>query len=215
MAKITLVITDDHRMLRETWAFLLNNDPGFDVIALAGTGEEAITLVQQFHPDIVLMDINLPGIGGIEATEVIRSVSPATKVIGVSMHIQPSYAYKMIEYGASGYVTKSSSIKEMCEAIVEVHHDRRYICQAVKDALCHLTISGNVEKPSLHAMSKRKLEIIEFVRKGYSSREIAGHLKLTLKTIEAHRYQILKKLNLRNSAALVNYINNSQPVIYG
>jgi CheY-like chemotaxis protein len=100
--KISIPITDDRTLVRENLVFLLNNDPRFNVMSLTGTGEEAIELAKQIHPDIVLMDISLPGITGIEATKAIREISSATKVIGVSMQIQPSYVYKMIQYGASG-----------------------------------------------------------------------------------------------------------------
>jgi two-component system invasion response regulator UvrY len=214
MKEINLLITDDHKMIRETWSFFLNKDPRFNVIAVAGNGEEAVILVQQFHPDIVLMDVNLPGINGIEATQAIRKASPATKVLGVSMQLQPSYAFKMIQHGASGYLTKSSSIEEMCKAILDVHHNRTYICQSVKDALADLTITSNGQEALFNLVTKREIEVIELITKGYSSREIADHLNVGLKTIEIHRYHILKKLKLKNVAALVNYFFTNAAVIY-
>jgi len=209
MEKITILITDDHTMLRETWGFLLNKDPRFNVAALTGTGEEAIEMVMQVHPDIVLMDIGLPGINGIEATQTIRKISPATKVLGVSMHTQSSYVCKMIQGGASGYVTKNSSIEEMCRAIIAVHNNQTYICEAVKNTIVNLSINSHQQEKTLSSVSKKEMQVIEFVRKGYSSREIANFLKVSVKTIDAHRYNVLKKLKLKNVAALVNYFNNN------
>ncbi len=142
MEEINLLITDDHRMIRETWSFLL------------------------------------------------------------------------IQHGASGYLTKSSSIEEMYSAILDVHHNRTYICQTVKDALADLSICGNGQEALFNLVTKRQIEVIEFIVQGYSSREIADGLKVGLKTIEVHRYHILKKLKLRNVAALVNYFNNNHAVIY-
>lgn len=214
MEKITILITDDHLMLRESWALVLNNDPRFNVIALAATGEEAIKLVNQLHPDIVLMDINLPGINGIQATQAMRKDSPATKVLGVSMQIQPSYVHKMINAGASGYVTKNSPIEEMCSAIIEVHNNQVYICDEIKNVMAHVFINSNDGQTGISPVSKREIEVIEFVSKGYSSREIADCLKVSIKTIEAHRYHVLKKLKLKNVAALVNYFHNNQLAVH-
>jgi DNA-binding NarL/FixJ family response regulator len=214
MEKITILITDDHTMVRETLSVLLNSDPRFNVIALAKTGEEAIELTKQFKPDIVLMDINLPGINGIVATQAIRKITSTTKIIGLSMQTLPSFVYQMIQHGAGGYVTKNSSFPEMCKAIIEVHNGRRYICDEIKDIIANNTLSGNDNETQFASVSEREIEIIEFVRKGFSSREIADCLKLSIKTIDAHRYNVMKRLKLKNVAALVNYFNNSHSVIH-
>ena len=120
MEKITILIADDHTLVRETWSFILNTDPRFSVIAESGSGEEAIELSKTLRPNIVIMDINLPGMNGIEATQQIRKYSPGTKILGVSLHTQPTYARKMIQKGAMGYVTKNSSREEMFKAIIEI-----------------------------------------------------------------------------------------------
>ena len=158
------------------------------------------------------MDINLPGINGIEATELILKSCPGTKILGVSMHTQPAYVRKMMQMGAMGYVTKNSSCEEMCKAIMEIHNNRKYICDEVKKILSSLMMSGNKEQDGFNALSKRELEIIGFIKKGYSSREMADPLHISVKTVEVHRYNILKKLHLKNTAAMVNYINTSQMI---
>jgi len=117
---------------------------------------------------------------GIEATQTKRKISPATKILGVSMHIQPSYSRTMIQHGASGYISKDSSLEEMCKAIVAVHNNQRYICDAVKNTIANLVINGNGVETVFNPVSKREMEIIELVRKGYSSSEIAGCLQVGL-----------------------------------
>lgn len=210
MEKITILIADDHTLVRETWSFILNTDERFKVIAECGSGEEAVEMAKQLRPNIVIMDINLPGMNGIEATQQIRKYSPASRILGVSLHTQPTYARKMIQKGAMGYVTKNSSREEMFKAITEVQAGRRYICEEIKNILSEQVINGEDQQGGLNALSQREIEIINFIKKGFSSKEIAENLDISVKTVEVHRYNILKKLNLKNSAALVNYINNSQ-----
>lgn len=210
MEKITILIADDHTLVRETWSFILNTDNRFQVIAESGSGEEAVELAKELRPDIIIMDINLPGMNGIEATQLIRKFSPASRILGVSLHTQPTYARKMMQKGAMGYVTKNSSREEMFKALVEVHAGRKYICDEIKNILSDQVMSGNEGPTGLNALSQREIEIISFIKKGFSSKEIAENLDISVKTVEVHRYNILKKLNLKNSAALVNYINNSQ-----
>lgn len=211
MEKITILITDDHMLIRETWAFILNADPRFSVVAEAGSGEAAVELAKQLRPNVAIMDIKLPGINGIEAAELIRKFSPCTKILGVSMHTQPAYVREMMQKGAMGYVTKNSSTKEMCKAIMEIHSNRKYICDEIKNILSVGMISDSEESSGFNALTKREIQLIQLIKKGYSSREIAESLSITFKTVEAHRYNILKKLKLKNTAAMVNHINNTQP----
>ena len=210
MDKITILIADDHTLVRETWSFILNSDRRFKVIAECGSGEEAVELAKDLHPDIVIMDINLPGINGIEATEQIRKFAPGSKILGVSLHTQPTYARKMMQKGAMGYVTKNSSREEMFRAIIEVYNGKKYVCEEIKNILSEQVISGDDQQSGLNALSQREIEVISFIKKGYSSKEISDALSISVKTVEVHRYNILKKLNLKNAAALVNFINNSQ-----
>ena len=209
MEKITVLIADDHKLIRETWSFILNGDPRFQVVAECGDSEQAVEMTRQKHPNVVLMDINIMPISGFEATERIRKVSPKTKVIGVSMHSQPAYAKKMLQIGARGYVTKNSSKEEMIMAILEVHAGNRYICDEIKNNISELVMEDNRDTPNVNALTEREIQIINLIKEGQSSKEIAANLNISLKTVEVHRHNILKKLKLKNSASLVNFINQS------
>jgi len=209
MSTITILITDDHKLVREAWTTVLNSDPRFKVIAEAGSGEEAVELAKDLRPNVVILDINLPAMSGIETIPLIRKFSPGSKILGVSLHTQPTYARKMIQKGAMGYVTKNSSREEMFKAIIEVHAGRKYICDEIKNIISERMLSGN-ENTGLNALSQREIEIISYIKKGSSSKEIAEILSLSAKTVEVHRYNLMKKLGLKNAAALVNFVNNSE-----
>ncbi len=206
--KVTILIVDDHKLIRDTWSFILNSDERFQVIAETDTGQSAIELSGNYHPDVILMDINMSPMNGFDATKEIRKISPNSKIIGVSMHSQPAYAKKMLQMGAVGYITKNSSKEEMFTAISEVVRGSKYICNEVKTILSEQILEEN-EKPDVNLLSQREVEIINLIRQGQSSREIAQQLEITLKTVEVHRHNILKKLNLKNTAALVDFINNA------
>ena len=206
--KITILIVDDHKLIRDTWSFILNSDPRFQVIAETDSGKSAIELAESNQPDIILMDINMSPMNGFEATKEIRKISPDSRIIGVSMHSQPAYAKKMLQVGAMGYITKNSSKEEMIGAITEVAQGNKYICHEVKAILSEQILEDN-EKPDINLLSQREIEIIDHLKQGLSSKEIALQLNITLKTVEVHRHNILKKLNLKNTAALVNFINNA------
>jgi two-component system invasion response regulator UvrY len=210
MEKITLLITDDHKLIREAWTSILNSDARFKVIAETGSGEDAVELARQLRPNIVILDINLPGINGFETIPLIRKFSPGSRILGVSLHTQPTYARKMMQKGAMGYVTKNSSRDEMFKAIIEIHSGHKYICDEIKNILSDQMLNGDEQATGLNSLSQREIEIISFIKKGHSSKEIADILSLSAKTIEVHRYNLMKKLNLKNTAALVNFINNSE-----
>jgi DNA-binding NarL/FixJ family response regulator len=124
----------------------------------------------------------------------------------MSMHSQPAYARKMIKMGASGYLTKNSPRLEIFTAIAEVKAGRVYICSEIKNILSEQTFNADEGRPSLNSLSMREMEIIDLIRAGLSSKEIAKRLYISVKTVEVHRYNVLKKLNLKNSASLVNFI---------
>lgn len=213
MQKVSILIADDHKLIRETWSYILNNDSRFEVVAECGDSEEAVEVARTKRPQIILMDINMTPISGFEATERIRKVSPASKIIGVSMHSQPAYAKKMLQMGAKGYVTKNSSKEEMIKAILEVNSGNKYICEEIKNNISELILEENKDLPNVNALTEREIQIINFIKEGHSSKEIAAQLSISLKTVEVHRHNILKKLKLKNSASLVNFINNTTTYI--
>lgn len=208
MQKISILIADDHALLRQAWTMLLDSDPRFQVVGSCGSGEEALEMTGQLKPNIVMMDINLDGLDGFETTQLIRKIYPGTAVIGVSMHAKIVYVQKMLKMGAMGYVTKNSGAAEMTKAIVEVYNNRKYICDEIKHILS-MQMADDNEQKKMNLLSMRELEIIDFLKRGSSSKEIAMQLNLSTKTIEVHRHNILKKLNVRNTAALVNHVNNA------
>jgi DNA-binding NarL/FixJ family response regulator len=208
MQKITVLLVDDHRLIRDSWSFILSSDPRFEVTGETSSGEEAIEIAKEKRPDIILMDVNMTPINGFDATKQIRKLSPGSKIIGVSMHSMPAYAKRMLQLGAMGYVTKNSSKDEMINAILEVNHGRKYICDEVKNILAQQELDeGAPNGTDMNNLSRRELDIIQLIKEGLSSKEIATRLDISLKTVEVHRYNILKKLNLKNTASLVNFIN--------
>lgn len=210
MKPITILVADDHKLVREAWSFILNNDDRFKVIAECPNAESAIMQVKDLRPDVVIMDINMPGMNGIEAIPFIRKFSPISKILGVSCYTFPDIARKMIIAGASGYLTKNSSRDEMFHAIIEVMAGKKYLCKEIK-SLIEESINGTDDpKVRLSTLSVREIEIISAVRKGLTSKEIAQEFRLAPKTVEIHRYKILKKLKLSNSAELVDFFNKHQ-----
>jgi two-component system, NarL family, invasion response regulator UvrY len=209
MGKITVLIVDDHTLIRETWSFLLGRNENFEVIAEVGDGQKAIDIARDKRPNIVLLDINMTPLNGFDVLKMIRKQSPGSKVIAVSMHSQPAYAKKMLRMGAKGYVTKNSPRQEMLDAIMEVNSGNTYICQEVKNILSDQMLSEEDHAAGLNQLSEREIEVINQIRDGLSSKEIADRLAISIKTVEVHRHNILKKLKVKNTASLINYINSS------
>ena len=210
MKKIRIVIVDDHKLIREMWRKLLSIKPEMEIVAESGAFEEAIDLIKQNHPDIVLLDINLADASGMDAVPLIRKFSPATRIIAVSMHNQLSFAKRMMALGAKGYVTKNSSQEEIFTAIDQVLNGKTYVCSEIKNILSEQVLSDGESMPKgIKDLSMREIEIIKYIKQGLLSKEIAAELHISIKTVEVHRHNILKKLNLRNVAALINYINST------
>jgi DNA-binding NarL/FixJ family response regulator len=209
---ISILIADDHKLIRETWTYILNRDSRFKVIGSCSNSEEAVKMSEEIHPNVVLMDINMVPFSGIEATRQIREVSPETRVIGVTMHSQPAYAKKMLQFGASGYVTKNSSREEMVNAIVEVSKGNKFVCEEMRDL-----ISESAEEPdtisAINTLTEREMDVINLIRQGNSSKDISVKLEISIKTVEVHRHNILKKLKLKNAASLIHFMNTSSTLI--
>ena len=208
MKKINILIVEDHKLLSETWRFLLNADDRFYVVGVCDNGRAAIEQAKLLNPHIIMMDINMPGINGLDATEIIKRSNPDVKVLGVSLHVQPVYAKKMMSKGAMGYITKNAPKEEMFHALLELQAGRKYLCTEIKDILSN-EMGSEAENKNLDILSRREIEVVEQIKQGKSSKEIAETLNIAVKTIEVHRYNILKKLGIKNTAELVNFVNQN------
>jgi DNA-binding NarL/FixJ family response regulator len=209
---INILIADDHKLIRETWTIILNRDSRFKVIGSCSNSEDAVKMTGDLHPDVVLMDINMLPFSGIEATRQIREISPDTRIIGVTMHSQPAYAKKMLQLGASGYVTKNSSKEEMVNAILQVSEGNKFICEEIKELISEASEEpGMVE--AVNTLTEREMDVINLIKNGNSSKDISIKLQISIKTVEVHRHNILKKLKLKNAAALIHYMYASSMTI--
>jgi len=207
--KISIIIFDDHNLVAEMWSDLINSDERFTVTAICNdTSDASIELVKTKRPDVVIMDINIQPTSGIDATKLVKKGSPGTKVIGVSMHNQPSFAKRMLKNGALGYVTKSSNKSEMFEAIQTVTNGKVYVCKEIQENLAKQVFEDD-ETPDISKLSEREVDVLKLIKDGMSSKEIADKLFLSSRTVEVHRSNILKKLNLKNTASLLKFIHNS------
>ena len=206
--KIKIVIADDHLLIAETWATLINMDPDFEVVKVFDNTQSLIEEISELKPDIAILDININPFSGIEATKMIRRLAPGTKIIGVSMHNQPSFAKKMMRNGAMGYVTKSSNKNEMYEAIRAVMRGEKFICAEIQRNITNQVLMDDDDN-KLSRLTEREIEIIKLIKNGSTNKEIAEKLFLSPRTVETHRARILKKLDLKNSLSLVKYVNES------
>jgi DNA-binding NarL/FixJ family response regulator len=207
--KINIIIFDDHNLVAEMWSELINSDERFSVQAICNdTSDASMEVVKTKRPDIVIMDINIQPTSGIDATKIVKKLSPGTKIIGVSMHNQPSFAKRMLKNGALGYVTKSSNKNEMFEAILSVNEGKIFICKEIQENLSKQVFEDD-ETSDISKLSEREIDVLKLIKDGLSSKEIAEKLFLSSRTVEVHRSNILKKLNLKNTASLLKFIHNS------
>jgi DNA-binding NarL/FixJ family response regulator len=209
MKKISVAIVDDHRLIREMWATMLTSANEYEITGECGGMDEAVEMIKIKKPDLVLIDINLEQGSGLDAVPLIRKFSPGTKIIAVSMHNQPAYVKKMMQMGAKAYVTKNSSYEEMFKALDIVMKGGVYVCSEIKNILSEQALGHEKDGPNVNDLSWREIEIVRLLRTGLSSKEIATRLDITVRTAEVHRHNILKKLKLKNTASLVNYINTT------
>lgn len=208
--KISVIIIEDHKLIAEAWKSMLQLQDRFNVLGTYNNPVEGVEAVKQKRPNILLSDINMHPISGIEVTQMVRKYAPGTKIIAVSLLTQPAVVKKVIKAGATGYLTKSSDKKELYEAIDQVLAGHTYICEEVKNILAQINLGNddeNHEKHDLNKLSDREMDIVRQIKNGLSSKEIAAALSLSVRTVDAHRYNILKKLNLKNAAALINLVN--------
>ena len=211
--KIKLFLVDDHRMVIDMWASMLAADPKFEIVGTSLDAEKALEEIKIKLPNVVLLDITLPGISGIDLAKSLREKVPTAKILGVSMHTNIILIKQMLMSGANGYVSKTSSFDEMKSAILAVNEGQRYICRDVKDYITNQVISEHQADPAyrINQLTKRELEIVNMIKDGHSSREISEKLFISKRTVEVHRYNIFKKLDVNNITSLIRVTNQAFP----
>ena len=198
---IRIIVVDDHQLVRTGTRRLLEDAPGLEVIAEAGSGEEAVELVRDLKPDVVLMDVQMPGIGGLEATRRCLRAHPEVKVLVVTIYEDEPYPSKLLSVGASGYVTKRADIKEMLLAIRKVHAGQRYISAEIAQQLALRPFSDANTSP-FDLLSTREMQITLMVIMGVKVQDISEKLSLSPKTVNSYRYRVFEKLDLKNDVGL-------------
>lgn len=204
---IRVLIVDDHKIMREGLRSLLEKQPDIEVVAEAESAQQALKLVVEMMPDIVIVDVVMPSLNGIEATRRILAKAPNVKVIALSMYSDKRFVMEMLRAGASGYLLKDCAFEEIDEAIRTVIQDRTYITPRIVDIIVKDYFS-QTEKPTssaLSALTSRQYEVLQLLAEGKTTREIAHQMSLSVKTIESHRQQIINKLNIRSIAGLTKY----------
>jgi two-component system response regulator NreC len=207
MTTIRVVLVDDHMVLREGLKTLITAQPDMAVVGEAEEGEAALQQLETWRPDVVIMDISMPGVNGIQATEQIKRAYPEVKVLVLSVHDDTSYLRQMLTVGASGYILKHTAADALIQAIRTVAAGGLYL----EPSLAEHVVGRYVRRPTAATellgteLSEREREVVQRVVQGYSNRDIATQLSLSVKTVETYRARALEKLGLTSRAALVRY----------
>jgi two-component system invasion response regulator UvrY len=208
MKKISIMLIDDHTLIRESWRSMLSTIENMEIVVECGDGRLAGELAKNSRPDVVLLDVNMKPMDGFEVLKVIRKLSPLSKVVGLTMRSEPANVKKFLRLGARGYVTKNSPRDEMIHAIEEVNKGNIYICEEVKALMAKPTIADDSPVADLNSLSQTELQVLSLLVAGESSKEIAEKFGISVKTIEVHRYNILKKMKIKSTVALIQYVNS-------
>ena len=204
--KLRVLLADDHQMFREALRILLERSPELEVVAETGDGLRVFAMVQETQPDIVCMDIDMPGLNGIEITRQITASLPRVKVIGLSTFSDREYVTRMLSAGAAAYVTKGEASVELMRAIDAVSRNRSYLCPDATDAVRD-AISGATERkePSGIKLGAREVQVLQLVAVGFTSAQIAEQMDIALSTVEVHRRNIMRKLDVDSVVGLTRY----------
>ena len=204
---IRILLADDHKIIREGLHSLIDKQPDMEVIAEAENGYAAVNLARELTPDIVLMDVSMPDLNGIEATRQILTESKKTKIIALSMHSDSLFVSEMLKNGATGYLLKDCAFEELTQAIRSVEEGNTYLSPAISDVIVnnylHQMATGASKKPDI--LTNREREVLQLMAEGKSTKRIALKLHVSIKTIETHRRQIMNKLNIHSIAELTKY----------
>jgi two-component system response regulator NreC len=206
--QIRLLLVDDHAVVRSGLRMLLQAQPDMRIVAEAETGAEAVQVVQRLHPDVVLMDIQMPDMNGIDATKQIRAMGPETAVLALTMHEDDQYFFEMLRAGASGYVPKRAAPDELVNAIRTVYRGEVFLYPSLAARLVHSYLGqpdGSDGTPPLADLTPREQEVLKLIAEGLSNPDIADKLVISVKTVDRHRENIMRKLNLHNRVDLVKY----------
>jgi len=203
---IRLLLADDHKIFREGMRSLLEKEPNMVVIGEAGNGKETVKLAQELLPDVVIMDITMPDLNGIDATRQLRKKAPNTQVLCLSQHSERNFVLAMFEVGASGYLLKDSAFDELTRAIYAVFSKKIYISPQIAHYIIDESLArASQKKVSSVVLTAKEREILQLIAEGKTTKQIALRLNRSMKTIETHRRQICKKLNIHSIAELTKY----------
>lgn len=208
MAKIRVLLTDDHTLFRQGVRTLLSCEEDIEVVGEAADAAQAVALARQVRPDVVLMDIGMAGMSSFEATRQIRKQRPETKVVFLSMYDDEDYLAESVEIGASGFILKESPADQLVIAIREVYRGGNYLSPRLLSRLVDgFREQGRspVRQTRLGTLTKREREVTKLLAEGKSVKEVAANFDLSVKTIEAHKFNLMRKLNIHNKAQLVQY----------
>jgi DNA-binding NarL/FixJ family response regulator len=206
--KRRIVIAEDHTILREGLCALLSSQEDLQVVGEAGDGREAIRLIESLTPDLILMDLSMPKMNGVEASREIRKRIPQTKILALTVHKTEEFILEVLQAGADGYIPKDASSNELMMAIRSVLMGKRYLCPSVSKVV----IEGYLESRRTaeastpwDTLTKREREILKLIAEGHKNKEVADYLYISVKTVEKHRANLMKKLDLHSAAALTAY----------
>ena len=206
MSKTTILLVDDHAMFRAGIKALLESEPGMEVVGEASSGDEAVDKVRALKPEVVAMDLSMPGSNGLEATRRIAALGLDTKVLVLTVHAEEEYLVPVVEAGASGYLTKTSADRDLIEAVKVVARGEVYLPpKATKLLLQQYKAHESEDTAGLHDLSSREQEVLALTAEGYSSREIGKKLFISPKTVDTYRSRIMDKLGLNHRSELVRF----------
>ncbi len=207
MSKIGLLLVDDHVAIRAGLRMLFQAEPDIEIVGEASSGEEALRAIQTAQPDVVLMDVAMSGMGGIEATRRIKEARPDTAVLALTMHEDEQHFFEMLNAGASGYVPKRAAPDDLVSAIRAVSRGEVFLYPTLARVLVreYLHKAGGEQAETAQQLTAREIEVLTCIAEGYTNREIAEMLCISVKTADRHRENILRKLNLHSRVELVRY----------